>query len=198
LGAVVIDEVLSRRFNRLIGAVATRVRRYANSLDQIAACASLRDATVGSGASLNGRVRITGASRLTLGANVHIGDGAFIRAEGGLRIGDNTHISRNVVIYTMNHRYEGQALPYDDGLILKPVTIGRNVWIGMNVCIVGGTTIGDGAIVGMGSVVSGEVPPLAIVGSQPLRELGSRDAATYARLDAARCYGGANGRPLPD
>ena len=150
----------------------------------------------GPGCAVHGASTITGADRIVLGANVHIGEGSFIRAEGGLVIGDNTHISRNLVLYTMNHEYEGAALPYDHTMRYQPVEIGRNVWIGMNVCIAPGTVIGDGAIVAMGTTVFGEVPPLAIVGSQPWRTIGTRDADRYEALDRDRRYGGSGGHPF--
>lgn len=150
----------------------------------------------GSGVHLHGRIFLSGASSVAIGDNVHIGDNAFIRGEGGLEIGDNTHISRNLVLYTYNHDYLGQRLPYDEGLVKKPVRIGRNVWIGMNVCIAPGTTIGDGAIVGMGTVVFGDVPALAIVGASPCRQIGARDPEHYGALEEARAYGAASGRPL--
>lgn len=150
----------------------------------------------GEGTHIWGRVLITGPEYMEVGSNVHIGDNAFIRAEGGLVVGDNTHISRNLVLYTINHRHDGSKLPYDEGMIAKRVVIGRNVWIGMNVCITPGTVIGDGAIIGMGMVVSGEVPPLAIVGNATWRVLGQRDAAHYRDLDGRRSYGGPDGIPF--
>ena len=57
------------------------------------------------------------------------------------------------------------------------------------------SVIGDGAIIGMGAVVSGEVPPMASIGSAPWRVLKHRDPQHYERLEAEKRYGGANGRP---
>ena len=133
---------------------------------------------------------------MVVGHNVHFGDNAFIRAEGGLVIGDNTHISRNLVLYTINHDYDGTRIPYDDRMVEKPVTIGRNVWIGMNVCIAPGTVIGDGAIVALGTAVSGTVPPLAIVGGRKWKVLGMRDESTYKSMDKQKAYGGPDGIPF--
>jgi maltose O-acetyltransferase len=148
----------------------------------------------GADVRLNGQAKITGHTSIVIERNVHIGAGAFIRGEGGLRIGENTHISRNLLLYTMNHQYEGTRLPYDESVEPRPVDIGRNVWVGMNVCIAPGTTIGDGAIIGMGTVVAGHVPPLAIVGSEKWRILGWRDEDRYRSLDEGGAYGGINGR----
>lgn len=48
-----------------------------------------------------------------------------------------------------------------------PVDIGNDVWIGARAVILDGARIGDGAIVAAGAVVSGEVPPYAIVSGVP-------------------------------
>lgn len=140
---------------------------------------------------------VTGAAKIRVGCNVHINRHAFIRGEGGLVIGDNVHIARNLVVYTMNHNFQGDRLPYDHTHIYKPVTIGRNVWIGINVTIVPGVTIGEGAIIGAGTVVSSDVPDLAVVGSGPTRVLSYRDDEQYRRLDAEKRYGGRSGHILP-
>jgi len=138
--------------------------------------------------------KVLGHEMIRVGDNVHVAHNSYIQGSGGLEIGSNTHISRNVVIYTTNHNYEGQWLPYDEEVIRKPVRIGRNVWIGMNVCIAPGTTIGEGAIVAMGTTVSGDVPPRAIIGSSKWRQISQRDETKYAELDALGCWGGVNGR----
>lgn len=150
----------------------------------------------GAGLRINGRSIITGASEIVIQENVHIGTNAYIRGEGGVEIGANTHISRNLVIYSTNHNYGGACLPYDDTVQHKSVVIGRNVWIGMNVCIAPGTTIGEGAIIGMGCTVFGTIPSLAIVGSAPWQVIGHRDAKHYDRLEATACYGGVGGAPI--
>lgn len=147
----------------------------------------------GSGVRIYGRFHVTAPDKLDVGDNVHINTNAFLRAEGGLHIGDNTHISRNLVVYTMNHNYAGDRLPYDASKLLKPVKIGRNVWIGMNVVIAPGVTVGDGAIIGMGAVVAQDVPPLAIVGSVPYRILKMRDKTHYRELDESHQYGRMSG-----
>lgn len=181
-----IDPIVLR-----ISALAEYLRNRSVSAKNRAILAQLK--VCGDGVRLNGPVKISGQKHIVIERNVHIGGGAYIRGEGGLRIGEHTHISRNLLLYTMNHRYDGERLPYDEQLALKPVDIGRNVWIGMNVCIAPGTTIGDGAIIGMGTVVAGTVPPMAIIGSEKWRVLGWRDAEHYHSLDEQGAFGGING-----
>ena len=142
-----------------------------------------------------GNVHVSGTKHAVLGDNVHIGNQAFIRAEGGLFIGDHTHISRNFLLYTMSHRTDDERVPYDEGWVKKPVHIGANVWIGMNVTVVPGTRIGDGAIIGMGTVVSGEVPPHVVVVGSKWRIVGQRDTVHYDECVANGLFGAVDGIP---
>ncbi len=141
-------------------------------------------------------IEISGLDFVQIGNNVHINRGAFIRAEGGLIIGNNVHIARNLVIYTINHNYLGNALPYDNTMIKKTVVIGNNVWIGINVTIIPGITIGEGAIIGAGTVVCQDIPPLAIVGSVAPRIIKYRNKEHYEKLSKIKQYGGINGQIL--
>jgi|LSQX01.3.fsa_nt_gb maltose O-acetyltransferase len=147
----------------------------------------------GRGCGFWGEISITGPEHMVLGENVHIGRNAFIRAEGGLSIGDNTHISRNLVLYTINHRWDGERIPYDNTMEAKPVQIGANVWIGMNVCIAPGTVIGDGAIIGMGTTLAGTIPPLSIVVNSPWRVVGQRNEDHYEDCLRRQAFGGPSG-----
>lgn len=164
-----------------------RVRRWTAQMRKRADCAGTLQ--------VNGPGQIVGAPlAIRIGDNAHFGSGFYIDARGGVEIGENCHISRNFVCYSVNHDYEGEAIPYDDQLVQKQVVIGINVWIGMSVCIVPGVTIGEGAVVGMGSVVTKDVPPLAVVGGNPARVLKFRAKEHYERLIREGKYGGVSGR----
>jgi maltose O-acetyltransferase len=144
----------------------------------------------------HGTITIVSPTKIEMHDNVHIGNNAYLDGRGGITIGENTHISRNFVVHSSSHDYQGACLPYDDVYQLKAVNIGRNVWIGTNVVIIPGVTVGDGAIVGAGAVVSKSVPPLAIIGNQPTRILKYRDRLHYEQLEQAKSYGGVSGKPL--
>ncbi|MCV6639459.1 acyltransferase [Candidatus Albibeggiatoa sp. nov. NOAA] len=116
---------------------------------------------------------------LHLGDNIHIGRGTEMQAAGGIHIGNNVVIAYQCVLWTVDHRYEGELLPYDYARIRKPIHIEDNVWIGRNVIIRGGVTIGEGAVVAMGSVVTRDIPPLAVVGGNPAKILKYRDKKVY-------------------
>jgi len=150
----------------------------------------------GKGVRFNGKIKVSFPRNVFIENNVHIGDNCLLNGRGGITIGENTHISRNLVIFSANHNYQGECLPYDNTHTLKPVTIGRNVWIGTNVVILPGVSIGEGAIIGAGTVVNRDVPPLAIVGAPEFNILKYRDRNHYEKLDNEKKYGGVNGEPL--
>lgn len=129
----------------------------------------------GTNCLIHGSAIIHYPDNLKIDDHVRIGDGAFIFAKGGVAIGKNSQISRNVLIYSANHNINGSAIPYDNTYSLKSVCIGSSVWIGMNVVITPGVKIGDGAIVGMGTVISKDVPAGAIVVGQSQRIIKYRD-----------------------
>lgn len=146
---------------------------------------------LGENVVLHGKGTIHSADKLKIGAHTRIGDNYFIMASGGVIIGENTQISRNVCIYSGNHDYKSDThIPYDDKLIVKSVVIGNSVWIGMNVNITPGVTIGDGAIVGMGTTISKNIPSGAIVVNSKQRIIGERDVDKFKKLSEERRFFG--------
>lgn len=135
--------------------------------------------------SVGKRMRCSGSVHVT--RNTVIGDGvsfngAYIFGGGEVTFGDHVHSGVGLKIFTRNHNYKGEALPYDRKQIHKPVRIGDCVWIGAEVILLPGTNIGEGAIIQAGSVVHGEIPPLAIAGGNPAKVFSQRDRDQYERL----------------
>jgi acetyltransferase-like isoleucine patch superfamily enzyme len=113
--------------------------------------------------------------KFKIGNYCRVGENYFFHAKGGLEIGNNTILSRNVTIYTANHNFlDLETMPYSDNYIEKSVIIGNSVWIGMNVSILPGVTIGDGAIIGMGSIITKNINPGEIVVGSSQRVVSSR------------------------
>ncbi|MFT3738854.1 MAG: acyltransferase [Breznakibacter sp.] len=136
----------------------------------------------GANCIIHGSITIHNPERLELGDHVRIGTNCFLFCLGGLKIGRNTQLSRNITIYTANHNIEGNAIPYDNTYINKSVEIGESVWIGMNVCVIPGVKIGDGAIIGMGTVVSKNVLPGEIVVGSEQRVIKKRNMDTFYHM----------------
>lgn len=128
---------------------------------------------------------ISPLSKFEIGDNVWIGDNFYAKAEGEIKIGSGTIISRNVEIWTSNHNYDSDDLmtiPYDKRFINKPVVIGENCWIGTHVIFLPGVTIGEGVVVGAGSVVTKDIPDYAVIGGNPAKVIKYRNIDTYKKL----------------
>lgn len=122
--------------------------------------------------------------KISMGINVHIGSGATLDGAGGISLGDGTILAPDVKIFSRSHNFDQdvQALPFDNIMLIAPVTIGRYVWIGTSVIILPGVTIGDGAVIGAGAVVAKDVPSCAVVVGNPARVVRYRDREQFARL----------------
>lgn len=91
---------------------------------------------------------------ITIDPHVRIGPRVTLGAFAEISIGENTVISKDVLIETAGLNY--MRFPYHhEG---KPIHIGKRVWIGAGAKILGGVTIGDGAVIGANTVVTKDVP----------------------------------------
>jgi maltose O-acetyltransferase len=125
-----------------------------------------------------GQLRRTGVS---FGRNARVNRRCTLDVRGGLTVGANASISPEVVILTASHRVNDPEFPVET----RPVVIEDNVWIGTRAVILPGVTLGRGCVVSAGAVVTRDVPPLAMVGGVPARQIGTRDeAATHYDLDS--------------
>ena len=113
--------------------------------------------------------------------NSVIGDYSYVGKNSMVteaELGKFCSISWNVTIGATNHPYRivtTHSFPYDpghrfvdeNGLVVKRVHIGHDVWIGCNGVIMPGVKIGHGAVIGAGAVVTGDVPPYAVAVGVP-------------------------------
>ena len=108
-------------------------------------------------------------SKIIIGKNVDINSSSILCRNGVIQIGDNVMIAPNCIVTNSDlhnpliGRREESGLEFD-----QDVVICNGVWIGMNCIILKGVTIGENSIIAAGSVVSRDVPPNVIVGSNSL------------------------------
>lgn len=110
--------------------------------------------------------------------NVIIGDKVYfqhdchISVHGQLTIGNYSLFGEGVSIHDENHIISDGDDPIGArGFIVKPVSIGKNVWVGAKATILPGVRIGDNAVIGANSVVTHDVPAYTVVGGVPARVL---------------------------
>ncbi|MDY0277408.1 MAG: acyltransferase [Acholeplasma sp.] len=127
-------------------------------------------------------------SQTTLGNNCNF-NGMRILGKGEVKIGDNFHSGENCIILTEIHNYDSEvSIPYDNTTIIKPVTIGDNVWFGINVIVLPGIKIEEGVIIQAGSVVVNDIPKYAIAGGHPAKIFKYRDSTKYELLKSKKKF----------
>lgn len=142
------------------------------------------------------------------------GPGAFLRnvlyhfefTGDRLRIGSFCAIATGAkfIMNGANHRMDGvSAYPFVvfheswrglfEGEMSFPTrgdtVVGNDVWLGYDCLVLPGVKIGDGAVVGARAVVTGDVPPYAVVAGNPARVVRTRfDEGAVKRLLALRWW----------
>ena len=105
-----------------------------------------------------------------LGPNVICYNQAMVVLEEGATV------SQYAYLCTAGHRTD-KPNSADSGLIIAPITIGRNAWVGTRAYINMGVEIGEDAIVGATASVYKDVEPRAIVGGNPAKIIKRRESS---------------------
>lgn len=108
------------------------------------------------------------------GKNIHVGDtflanyNVTILDIGPVNIGNDVMIGPGTLITTVNHPLSPKGCRNHLG-IMRPVTIGSDVWIGGNATILPGVTIGNNVVIAAGAVVTKDIPDNCVAGGVPAR-----------------------------
>jgi acetyltransferase-like isoleucine patch superfamily enzyme len=119
--------------------------------------------------------------------NIEVGEGTVIGFDcildgrSGITIGSNVNLSSEAALWTRQHDHRDPEF----GTVGGPIVVGDRAWISFRATILPGARIGEGAIVAAGAVVTGDVPPYAIVAGVPAATVGERkpQALTYQLRD---------------
>lgn len=127
--------------------------------------------------------------RVSIGKGLHIGTNAYVDYSGGVRIGNHVTISDGARIYSHDHPIHGGNVDwYSNEIKFSAIEIEDYAWIGSNAIVLHRVkTIGKGAVIAAGAIVTGDVPPLAIIAGNPgkiiaYRKLDEIPAQLEARL----------------
>lgn len=110
-----------------------------------------------------------------------IGPGFFINRFGGIYIGGDCIIGRNVNITP------GVLLGYTNrGRKAGCPTIGNNVFLGNNAKVVGNVRVGDGAVIGVNALVVDDVPENTVIAAPVGVAVSTRGSAGYINRTSAQ------------
>jgi acetyltransferase-like isoleucine patch superfamily enzyme len=103
---------------------------------------------------------------LNEGASIGIGSIVI----GPVTIGESSICSQNCFIGGQSHIFKNVSKDFlRQGVEIKQVVIGKNVWIGSNAVILLGVKIGDNSVIGAGSTVVEDIPPYSVAVGNPAR-----------------------------
>lgn len=109
---------------------------------------------------------------IVIGDGVNLTYGVHVHSVDPVRIGKNSLFGVWTLITNSEHTGGDRSGFVGSG----PITIGDNVFVGDRVTIVGGVTVGDGATIAAAAVVTHDVPPGAVVGGIPAKNLGGSES----------------------
>jgi acetyltransferase-like isoleucine patch superfamily enzyme len=149
------------------------------------------------------QLQISPRGKIKFGRFVWIGDGTKIRChEGVVEIGSKTVMGQECTISAYRRVRIGEQcviadramfIDFDHGVVeverpirvqgiyMRDVEVGSNVWIGYGACVLRGVRVGDNSVVGTSSVVTKDVAANAVVGGVPAKVLRMRDAPQELR-----------------
>ncbi len=151
--------------------------RLSDSVTYVGFVARGMSATVeireGATVRIDGDVALGDGTRLLVGpgAELIIGDGTAFDGDCRVVCGSTTTIGARCAIGWEVTIMDINFRSIDGKSAGGPVTIGDGVWIGAGARIMQGVNVGDGAIIAAGSVVTGDVAGATLVGGVPARAI---------------------------
>lgn len=148
-------------------------------------------------------LQIAKRGTIRFGRFVWVGDGTKIRChEGEVIVGQKTVLGQECTISAYRHVRIGEQcviadramfIDFDHGVVeverpirvqgiyMRDVDVGSNVWVGYGACVLRGIRVGDNSVIGSNSVLTKDVPANGVVGGVPARLLRMREAPRELR-----------------
>jgi maltose O-acetyltransferase len=111
----------------------------------------------------------TPEAEIIIGHDTIFNNNTVVCAVKSIRIGNGCLIGDCVAISDTDFHEINPATRDRSVGIIKPVSIGNNVWIGSRVMILKGASIGDNSVIAAMSVVTSAIPPNCIAAGVPAK-----------------------------
>ncbi len=116
------------------------------------------------GVRLGSHCRLINVSRNTFGSEPYL-----------ISIGDHVTITSEVRFITHDGSVWVFRDLHPDLEVVRPITVGNNVFIGLRAIILPGTVIGNNVVIGAGAVVRGIIPDDCVAAGVPARRICTRE-----------------------
>jgi len=119
-----------------------------------------------------------------IGAKTVLGQECTISCYQHVSIGRECIVADRAMFIDFDHGVVDVEVPIRaQGIYMRDVRIGHNVWVGYGAAFLRGVTVGDNAVVGTNSVVTRDLPDNAVAAGAPARVVRMRDAPTTLRWE---------------
>jgi len=119
---------------------------------------------------------------VAIGAKTVLGQECTISAYRRVAIGEQCVVADRVMLIDFDHGVVEVERPIRlQGIYMRDVEVGANVWIGYGACVLRGVRVGDNSVIGTSAVVNRDVPANAVVAGVPARILRMREAPRELR-----------------
>jgi acetyltransferase-like isoleucine patch superfamily enzyme len=121
---------------------------------------------------------------ISIGAKTVLGQECTISCYQHVSIGRECIVADRVMLIDFDHGVVDAERPIrEQGIYMRDVCVGHNVWIGYGACFLRGVTVGDNAVIGTSSVVTKDVPANAVAGGVPARVIRMRGTPENLRWE---------------
>lgn len=121
---------------------------------------------------------------VSIGAKSVLGQECTISCYQHVSIGRECIIADRAMFIDFDHGVVDEELAIrEQGIYMRDVRIGHNVWIGYGASFLRGVTVGDNAVVGTNAVVTRDVPANAVSAGAPARVVRMRDTPATLRWE---------------
>ena len=121
---------------------------------------------------------------VVIGAKSVLGQECTISAYRRIAIGRECIIADRVMLIDFDHGIVDVERPIRlQGIYMRPVEVGHNVWIGYGACLLRGVRVGDNAVIGTYAVVTKDLPENAVCAGVPARVIRMRERPQLMRFE---------------
>lgn len=126
---------------------------------------------IGKGSFIDMNCYFLAPNKIKLGDNVHINQGCFLDARGGLFFEDNVSVSHYSKFITGGHDWND---PEFKG-IFKPIIVKEYVWVGVQCVILQNVTLGEGCVIASCSLINRDTETYSLYGGVPAKKIRDRN-----------------------